>query len=76
MFILFLVYIINILNYEQGNPKMKLGLIFDKLESMIGLINSIFTNIKMRIENFEEINYKKILRMKNSYKAYLKKFLE
>ena len=68
--------IIDILNYEQGDPKTKLGLIMDKIEAMIRLINSIFSNIKKRIENYEEISFKKILRMKNSYKIYLKKFLQ
>lgn len=68
--------IIDILNYEQGDPKMKLGLIMDKIEAMIKLINMIFMNIRNRIINFEEMNYQKILRMKNSYKVYLKKFLQ
>ena len=68
--------IIDILNYEQGDSKTKLGLIMDKIEAMIRLINSIFSNIKKRIENYEEISFKKILRMKNSYKIYLKKFLQ
>lgn len=68
--------IIDILNYEQGNPQMKLKLIMDKIDAMVRLIISIFSNLKLRIENFEEINYNKILRMKNSYKIYLKKFLE
>ena len=68
--------IVDILNYEQGDPRKKLGLIMDKIDGMIRLIQSIFSNIKSRIENFEEINYNKILRMKNSYKIYLKKFMQ
>jgi hypothetical protein len=68
--------IIDTLNYEQGDSRTKMGLIMDKIQAMMNLINEIFSNIKKRIESFEMINNQKILRMKNSYKIYLKKFLE
>ena len=67
--------ILEILNFDDGDPKAKLQLIREKISSITNLISEIFGNIKMKINYYEENSFKKILRMKNSYKIYLKKFL-
>lgn len=68
--------ILDILSFDDGEPKAKLNLVLDKINNIIRLISEIFGNIKNRINEYEETSIKKILRMKNSYKIYLRKFLE
>lgn len=67
--------ILDILNFDEGDPKTKLNLIREKIDSITNMIKDIFKNIKNKIEQYEDISKKKILRMKNSYRIYLKKFL-
>jgi hypothetical protein len=68
--------ILDLLNFDDGDPKSKLDFVLEKINSITEMISGIFGNIKNKINEYEETSVKKILRMKNSYKIYLKKFLE
>lgn len=68
--------IMDVLNFVEGDPKVKLGLIKDKIKKISSIVNEIFDKIREKVNEYEELSFKKILRMKNSYKIYLKKFLE
>lgn len=68
--------ILDILNFDDGDPRSKLNLAIDKINAIITMITEIFGNIKAKINEYEDTSVRKILRMKNSYKIYLRKFLE
>jgi len=68
--------ILDVLNFPDGDPRSKLNLALGKIEAIIKMISEIFGNIKNKINEYEDTSVKKILRMKSSYKIYLKKFLE
>jgi hypothetical protein len=67
--------ILEILNFDEGDTRTKLKLISEKINSIIVMISEIFGNLKKKINEFEDNSVKRILRMKNSYKIFLKKFL-
>lgn len=68
--------ILDILSFDDGDPKSKLNLAIEKIDAIIKMISEIFGNIKNKINEYEDTSIRKILRMKSSYKIYLRKFLE
>ena len=68
--------VLDILNFDNGDPRSKLNLVIEKIDAIIKMISDIFGNINSKINDYEETSVKKILRMKSSYKIYLRKFLE
>lgn len=68
--------VLDILNFDNGDPRSKLNSVIEKIDAIIKMISDIFGNIKSKINEYEETSVKKIIRMKSSYKIYLRKFLE
>ena len=68
--------VLDLLNIENIDPKIKFDIITQKLEHLTKLLNNIFSNIKGKVKDYEKLAESKIVRAKESFYDNYKKFLK